>query len=179
MIEPYKIFGRLGNSMFQYAFCYAYAREHGMDFYYQDPTYFEKYADEIKQLYGAGIEPIEMVAVHVRRGDYVNNSFYVDLTNTTYYRDAMALFPGAEFLIFSDDIEWCKKQDIFKDCQFSEGNTELQDLNLMAGCQGIIMANSSFSWWASFLSKAKIIAPIAWYTDGVERTKCLNSWTRI
>lgn len=180
MIAPWKIFGRLGNSLFQYAFLYAYAKDNGMDFYFQDPAYFDEYADEIRTLFGQDIKPIDMVAIHVRRGDYVNNPFYVDLTKTGYYEQAMAEFPDASFLVFSDDIEWCKRQAIFKDCEFS-GQDELTDLNLMAGCKGIIMANSSFSWWGAFLGdqNKKVIAPKLWYADGEERTKLLPNWKRL
>jgi apolipoprotein N-acyltransferase len=44
VVEPWKIFGRLGNQMFQMAFMYAWSKEHGTDIYFQDPKYFEKYA---------------------------------------------------------------------------------------------------------------------------------------
>lgn len=148
------------------------------DIYVQDYNLFNEYRDDIRKLYGTGIEPIDMVAIHVRRGDYVNNSFYVDLMETSYYRDAMALFPGEYFLIFSDDIAWCKKQKIFKNCEFSEGN-ELEDLNRMAGCKGIILANSSFSFWGAYLSNAKVIAPSRWFSDGIERCKLLPEWQTI
>lgn len=180
MIAPWKIFGRLGNSLFQYAFLYTYAKDNEVDFYYQDPVWFEGREEEIKLLFGQDIKPIDMVAIHVRRGDYVNNPFYVDLTQTDYYERAMAEFPNASFLVFSDDIPWCKKQDLFKDCEFSEGNDEITDLNLMAGCKGLIMANSSFSWWGAFLGEEKkVIAPKLWYMDGEERTKLLANWKRI
>lgn len=180
MIAPWKIFGRLGNSLFQYAFLYTYAKDTGSDFYYQDPSYFAGREEEIKLLFGQDIKPIDMVAIHIRRGDYVNNPFYVDLTKTDYYERAMAEFPDASFLVFSDDIEWCKRQDLFKDCEFSEGNDEITDLNMMAGCKGLIMANSSFSWWGAFLGEEKkVIAPKHWYADGEERTKLLPNWKRI
>ena len=100
MQNPSKYFGRLGNSMFQYAFCYAYAKDNDIDFYFQDPKFFEKYGAEIKQLFGEGIYPTNKVAIHIRRGDYVNNPFYVDLTQTDYYEKAMAMFPNDEFIIF-------------------------------------------------------------------------------
>ena len=179
MLNPSKIFGRLGNSLFQYAQCYAYAKDNKIDFYFQDPKYFEKYKDEIKVLFGQGIYYIDQVAIHIRRGDYVNNPFYVDLMETSYYQNAMELFPGEKFLVFSDNIEWCKRQDIFKDCEFAENNTELEDLNLMAGCKGIIIANSSFSWWGAYLSKGKVVAPKEWYSDKKERTICPIEWERI
>ncbi len=176
MTEPWKIFGRLGNSMFQYAFIYAWAKEHGTDIYLQDPKYFEKYANEIKALFGdatwQGLDLIDYVSIHVRRGYYVGNSFYIDLTQTDYYQKAMGEFPNRSFLVFSDDIEWCKKQEIFKDCNFSEDLSELDDLNLMIRCNGHIIANSSFSWWGAWLGKGKVVAPKQWYADGLERTVC-------
>ena len=51
---------------------------------------------------------------------------------------------------------------------------EVEDFNLLASCKSIIMANSSWSWWASYLcphQDKKIIAPKQYYADGVERTK--------
>lgn len=180
MVNPDIIFGRLGNRMFQMAYIYAQMKRNEVpDIYLQSPEYFDEFRLEIRQLYGEGIEPIDQVAIHVRRGDYVNNPFYVDLMQTQYYSRAMDEFPNAEFLVFSDDIEWCKNQTIFSGCEFSEGKTEIEDLNLMAGCRGIIMANSSFSWWAAYLSNAKVIAPKAWYADKIDRTKLLSSWETI
>lgn len=179
MVEPHKIFGRLGNQMFQGAYLYAQMKR-GLipDIYVQDYKYFEDCKNEIRQLYSKGIGTLDMVAMHIRRGDYVNNPFYVDLLKTNYYLESMKLFPNDKFLIFSDDIEYCKK--IFaSDCEFSEGLNEIDDLNKMASCKGIIMANSSFSWWAAYLSKAKVIAPKLWYTDGIERTTCPPEWIKV
>lgn len=183
MVEPHKIFGRLGNQMFQGAYLYSQMKK-GLipDVYIQDPSYFEDCKEEIKQLYGQNIPSrTKKVAIHVRRGDYVNNPFYVDLTETDYYEKAMAEFPQAEFLIFSDDIEWCKKQNVVKDCEFSEGKTELEDMNLMASCVGHIIANSSFSWWAAYISPytQKVVAPKAWYLDKENRTKIPETWIRL
>lgn len=182
MIAMHLLSGRLGNQMFRHAYIYAQMRK-GLipDEYVQDEEYFKDYAREIKQIFGSGIGKIDQVAIHVRRGDYVNNPFYVDLMKTGYYEKAMDEFPDASFLVFSDDIEWCKKQNIFSKCDFVEGNSELEDLNLMASCIGHIIANSSFSWWGAYLCphNGKVIAPKLWYSDGVERTKCPNKWIRI
>lgn len=179
----HETFGRLGNQMFQMAFIYAWAKEHSTDIYLQDPKYFEKYANEIKALYGditwTGDEMNDYVSIHVRRGDYVGNSFYVDLTETSYYQNAMVRFPNRKFLVFSDDITWCKKQEVFQDCEFSEGKSELGDLNLMLHCNGHIIANSTFSWWGAWLGKGTTVCPKQWYSDGVERTVCPKEWVRI
>lgn len=189
MVNFSKIFGRLGNNMFQGAYLYAQMmRGQIPDIYVQDPYYFDDYRNQIKQLYGDGIGKLDMVAIHVRRGAnpinpnepmYCDNPFYVNLMDTDYYERAMLEFPDEDFLIFSDDIEWCKKQDLFAGCEFSEGKTEVEDMNLMASCKGIVMANSSFSFWAAYLSNAKVIAPKQWYTDGIIRTKLLPEWQTI
>lgn len=185
MIEPWKLGGRLGNWMFQYAFMYTYAKEHGTDIYFQDPKYFEKYANEIKAIFGdltwIGEPMNEYVSIHVRRGDYVGNTFYTDLMQTDYYPLAMGEFPERKFLVFSDDIEWCKQQAIFKDCEFSEGRGELDDLNLMLHCNGHIVSNSTFAFWGAYLGKGLTICPdeSKYYGDGVKRTVFPSFWTRI
>lgn len=176
-----KTFGRLGNRMFQSAFIYAQMREGNIpDIYLQDPKYFVKFGEEIRDLFGEGIVPDERIAIHIRRGDYVNNSFYVDLMETTYYHEATKLFPNEKFLIFSDDIQWCKKYvfPVDIDIEFSEGKSVDEDLKRMSGCKGIIMANSSLSWWAAYLGdkNKKVIYPKNWFSDGQQRVGFLNNW---
>lgn len=183
MVPWRNLTGGLGNAMFQQAYIYGQMRKGNIpDIYVQSPWYFQDYQDEIRTLYGVGVTRIDQVAIHVRRGDYVGNPFYVDLMKTDYYEKAMALFPNADFLVFSDDIEWCKEQPIFqaKNIEFSEGNDEITDLNLMASCKGVITANSSYSWWGGFLSKGPVVAPKKWYADGNNsRTECPKEWIRV
>ena len=72
-----------------------------------------------------------------------------------------------KFIVFSDDIEYCKS--IFNDNNFqvknvsvpyvendflySEGRTEVEDLAHMANCSHNIVANSTFSYSASWLNR--------------------------
>ena len=170
--------------MFMMAALYAFCRDNNYPLFVQDEKYFKKYEREIRELYSVGIPPTQnRVSIHVRRAKnpidpnepaYHENSFYVDLghhlhedMSDNYYVRAMALFPDEEFIVFSDDIDWCKKQPMFKDCLFAHG-TELEDLNQMASCKSNIIANSSFSWWAAFLNKNPdkiVIAPKQWFAD--------------
>ncbi len=169
--------------MFQYAYLYSQAKEGVIpDIYVQGENYFEKYKEDIKTLFSADIGYEPYVSIHVRRGDYVNNPFYVDLMETNYYKKAMSLFPEDKFLVFSDDIEWCKEQAIFKGCIFSERNDEVTDLNRMASCKHNIIANSSFSWWAAWLNpntEKKVVAPREWFTDKEERISLPDTWIKI
>jgi len=192
MQNPDIIFGRLGNRMFQGAFLYAESKRRGTDFYFQDPVYFKDYEDDIKKLFGDGIGYLSQVGIHIRRASnpinpqepkYSENPFYVNLSDTDYYERAMAMFPGEKFLVFSDDPEWCKEK--FKDnpdVQVMEKGNEIEDFNLLASCKDLIIANSSYSWWAAFLcpnESKRIIAPKNWYTDKKERTKIPKSWIQI
>src|SRR3990167_11282979 len=159
MIYIHALSGRMGNEMFRHAYLYAQFRD-GLipDVYLQDPKYFEKYTDEIKEMFGQGIGYLTQVGVHIRRAanptsptepKYSENPFYINLADDTdYYERAMAMFPSDNFLVFSDDPDWCKEK--FKDnprVQVMEKGDEVEDFNLLASCKDIIMANSSWSWW--------------------------------
>ncbi len=123
-------------------------------------------------------EKDERVSIHVRREDYTGNLFYIDLMETDYYQKAMAEFPNEKFIVFSDDPDWCEKQEIFKDCDISFRN-EQEDFSLQAKCKAHIIANSSFSYMAAYLGGDKTIYPKNWYTDGIQRTVCPPDWIGI
>lgn len=191
MQNPRSLWGGLGNRMFQMAYIFTKMCEGEIpDIYLQDKKYFQKYEKELKEYYGNGVVKNDYVSLHIRRGDYVNNSFYVDLTKTDYYDKAIAEFSG-KFLVFcadrqdgSDDVldqEWVmdwleskygKRFTLFK------GFNEIEDFNNMAGCKSHIMANSSFSWWASFVGGGKTVAPLQWFTDDINRVTLLEEWQK-
>lgn len=108
---------------------------------------------ELKQ----ALEYPESVSVHVRRGDYVR----VGMTlNERYYRASTALmrrkYKEPLFLIFSDDLEWTKRNMKFAgDCIYVNEDRRMQDyeeLLVMSRCRSHIIANSTFSWWAAWLN---------------------------
>lgn len=183
----------MGNEMFRHAYLYAQVRRGVIpDWYLQDPKWFEDYADEIKQMFGEGIGYLEQVGVHIRRASnptvphepkYCENPFYVNLSETDYYEKAMALFPDDNFLVFSDDPDWCREK--FKDnprVQVMDKGDEVEDFNLLSSCKSLIIANSSWSWWAAYLCPnvgKRIIAPSKWFADGEQRVGIPNTWQRI
>ena len=74
--------------------------------------------------------------------------------------------PKTKFLIFSDDITWCKKNFIGDSFIFIENEVDFIDMYLMSMCINNIIANSTFSWWGAWLNKnknKKIISPINWF----------------
>lgn len=198
MVNRRDLFGGFGNSLFQYAYLYSQFRKGEIpDLYVQDEKYFEPYKEEIKTLYGANIDPIDMVSLHIRRGDYVNNSFYSSLVDTDYYLKAVEKFPGETFLVFcadrqkgSDDqvdMEWVKAyiQGMFgseaRRFQFFQGKDEIEDFNAQTGCKGHITANSSFSWWSAYVGGGKTVTPSIekWFSDGAQRISLPDEWIKI
>ena len=139
----------------------------GIDYsgnYFQSELWFKHIKDEIKKDFTFRPEILnkvnikdfsEYAFIHVRRGDYVNNNGYVDLSLNNYYEMAMSQFDFCQkFLVISDDIEYCKTLSYFKDCEFSDwGNNGIEDLATMSLCNGGINANSSYSWWGAYLQK--------------------------
>lgn len=167
-------FGRLGNRLFQLAFCFAYAKAHHMDHFYQNTRFFAKYAAEFNALFQPKIVPNDRVSIHIRRGD-VNHAIYADLAKTDYYQRAIANFGhGDVFVVFSDDLSWAKQfLELWQPSgafEFAQGTPE-EDLLRMAGCKHNIIANSTFSWWAAYLNpnpEKIVICPRLWYAPGVK-----------
>lgn len=183
-----KQFGRMGNRFFQLAYLWAQFREGKIPgIYLQDPKYFDKYKDEIKEMFKQEGEPLNYISVHVRRGKnpsvptepaYSENPFYVNLLDTDYYVKAMEQFPNEKFMFFSDDMEWIRSNTKFPVTQI-EDTDELEDFNTMTRCKGHIIANSSFSWWAAYLGGGKTVAPKEWFTDKIDRVGIPPEWIRI
>jgi hypothetical protein len=96
--------------------------------------------------------------IHVRRGDYVKTDLYAFDTDK-YYKIAiqhiLSVSPDAHFIIVSDDIEYCKTYAMFNDIKKTFVDLPvLETLYLMSLCEkGGICANSTFSWWGSYLNE--------------------------
>lgn len=117
------------------------------------------------------------VSLHVRRGDYVTQPDWHPLS-LSYYEKALNYFDkNKQVVIFSDDVSWCKDQNIFKKTNivFADKFTkskDIFDLALMAMCKYHIIANSSFSWWGAWLSsQEKVLGPKDWFKGSKEYSK--------
>lgn len=172
------------------AFCYENKFENIVDNtdmfgYFQTEKYFSKYKDLIKKdfsfknnIYSNCINKLNslkqndnksLVSVHIRRTDYVKLQNFHPLCTLEYYLEAMKVFPESVFLIFSDDIKWCKENIINKNIIYSENSSAIEDMCLMSLCDHNIIANSSFSWWSAWLnnnSNKLVVAPKKWFGPG-------------
>lgn len=130
----------------------------------KDFTFKDEIVDNSKKFLNSLDDKRRFISMHIRRTDYVGLQNFHPLCSLDYYTDAMKYFGESNFLIFSDDIEWCRKNFIGKQYFFSEGNKEIDDLCIMSMCDGNIIANSSYSWWGAWLNKNNnVVAPKKWF----------------
>ncbi len=138
---------------------------------------------------------LDAAFLHVRRGDYVNNNFH-EINLNLYYLEAMRrmfAIGAPRLVICSNDIDWCKRQWMFKDKDtilFADDlRDEVETLSVMAKCRyGGICSNSTFGWWGAMLNAfentsfvpGKWLANSPWTTQLVDPSKMIeldvNEW---
>lgn len=116
--------------------------------------------DQLNLLTIKEIKSVNSVALHVRFFDDINSSEYHNINND-YYNKAIAYIKNhiksPKFFIFSDNpknVKYKINLDAI-DYKIVDNNLEKQnnfkDFLLMKECNNFIIANSTFSWWASWL----------------------------
>lgn len=139
------------------------------------PTHEEKY--EIGNALGFHCKQQDYIAVHVRRGDFVTD--YKDKhppLPIEYYDEATDYFlqQGYDrYLIYSDDIAWCKREFGGKmgwNFEYNNIKDPLTAMRDMYNAAGLIIANSTFSLFPALLrlDNPVVVAPqeIRWYGPG-------------
>jgi len=158
----------------------------------KDFTLKDVIEEEVKK-YLESIQNSNSVSLHVRRGDYIDNSYTNNVhgvCSLRYYKKAIEhIIQKIEkpiFYIFSDDIAWCKDNFDFLESKVFVDNTKsaLDDLELMKHCKHNIIANSTFSWWGAWLGKNSdkiVVAPQVWFVeDGwKDLTIAKKEWIKI
>ena len=169
-----------------------------LDGFFQTEKYFENIVDEIRSDFTFKDEYLKPckefidsldttpIFLHVRRGDAIGKEHYHPVAPMSYYVEALKRFnKDTPCFVFSDDLDWCKSQELFKsdrflfndnieryDYQSMDGSGSMQytllphvDLCLMSLCSGAIIVNSSFSWWGAWLqnNRGKVIASKPWF----------------
>ncbi len=145
------------------------------DGYWQNYRYFDEYRDELIEMFKPSrqisnsmqdiikeMESCCSVALHVRRGDYVDINWNVPMA---YYVKALqmcreCLSDKIRVYLFTDDKEFTKKffSDIsienleFVFPEYESNNYIVDDMYLLSKCKHNIIANSSFSWWSAYLN---------------------------
>ena len=135
--------------------------------YLQTEKYFKEYREDILALFKPYNLRLDSYFIHVRRGDFLKADLHrMDLDD--YYQRAIAYIeavdPQSHYYIVSDDIPYCKNLFESLNKTFVEGNA----FSIMTSCKGGICANSTFSWWGSYLIDREkiVILPKQWVNNG-------------
>ncbi|MGU3291004.1 alpha-1,2-fucosyltransferase [Williamsia sp. M5A3_1d] len=156
--------------------------------YFQSPRYFEDAADELSEILESALArarrdgpplPHDFLTVHIRRGDYLQaqNMGIHGLAGPGYFRAAFRRLVDAPptAVVFTDspdlltpDFDFLADAEIY-DPVLAMG--PVTTLGAMAAGRGMILSNSSYSWWAAWLMSRRdpdcpVIAPRPWYTNG-------------
>lgn len=154
--------------------------------YFQSENYFKPIEKKIREEFSFKnpiqnhsvdilnqIQSTNSICVNIRRADFVTNDFH-GTCGVNYYHQAEEIIESKienpVYYIFSDDMDWCRENIYFKNEFHFVGHIHKGDkfqdyLRLMSACKDFIIPNSSFAWWAAYLSKNEnkiVVAPKRW-----------------
>ena len=149
---------------------------------------------ELNEMTKRSIENIDKqnaVFVGVRRGDYTKDIGHNGIYGTDYYRKAMNYIAKRVvepvFYIFSNDIDWCKKNldlsgytVIYREPEVQ--TSDFEELLIMASCKHAVIVNSSFHWWGAWMQQNKnkiICCPTKWWADNKPIDIEPKEWVKI
>jgi len=108
------------------------------------------------------------IGVHVRRTDWYKavsprfgakmleeKKYY--LAGVSYYQKK---FPeNVLFLVFSDDMEWCRKNLDHPSIVFPGGKSPEEDLSLLSSLNHTLIGYGSYGLWGGFLAGGEVVVP--------------------
>jgi Glycosyl transferase family 11 len=169
-----------------------------LDGYWQNEEYFQQSARFIRDIlseFSVGSDSKLNLsakngawgAVHVRLGDYVSDPRAADLLGAKtedYFTEAISSSDVRcrdRVLVFSDEpmkaLELVRKQIPKAELAVSllDRGSICSEFDLLKSCRSFVIPNSTFSWWAAWISNAdQVVAPKQWY-----RSPILNSYSPV
>ncbi|MBR6159012.1 MAG: alpha-1,2-fucosyltransferase [Lachnospiraceae bacterium] len=138
------------------------------------------------------MEETNSVSVHVRRGDYLSQTYsgrFLCLERD-YYEPAVSVIrehlDAPKFYIFSEDADYVREAFSWLEdktiVDINSGNDSFRDMQLMTKCKANIIANSTFSQWASILNENEdhiTVYPAKYMADEDTEVRTLPGWIRI
>ena len=147
-------------------------------------TWFVETSDQIIK---SGIS----VAIHVRRGDYLQNTQNLGLLTDEYFIGVLSEISESheinKVFIFSDSIESAGNlQTKILNCPSEvimppDNQHPAESLLLQRLCTFKVISNSTFSWWSAYLSAypENVFAPTPWYRNQDEPDFLIpDNWQR-
>ena len=143
----------------------------------QTDKYFQHCADTIRHYFTMKelAEPIkDTILIHYR--NCLDEGTLIVPALRDYYLKALTYLPKKEIVVITDNVEKAKEV-IGLDCQYIS-DTPIKDFYLLSKADYLVMSPSSFSWWASWLSKAVTVAPSRWLVNIDEKDMYCKNWIK-
>jgi hypothetical protein len=135
--------------------------------YMQTDKYFEHCKDLIRHYFtlkpqGEIIK--DTLLIHYRAYD----AAFMYKLKADYYQKAIGCFPKMNKVVITDNIE--RAREVLGNNFGYISSSPIRDFWLMANADNLIISNSTFAWWAAWLSQARIVAPCKWMAIGEEQS---------
>lgn len=154
--------------------------------YFQSEKYFAHHRKEILELFSPPVKlrekifatypflngPEHTVGIQIRdfRQEFPAGNHHPTF-GRDYYAQAMSQFPqDALYIVSTNNLAFAKEctQGLRKNLIYLESNDYIEDFYVLTFCKSFIISNSSFGWWAAWLSRSpqkRIIAPRPWFAE--------------
>ncbi len=126
--------------------------------------------------------------LHIRREDYL---IMKEELKIDYYekaiKEARKEIPEFEYNIFTDDIDWVKKHELFNSAKnvYYSSNSKIDTIKTfskMLEHNNFIISNSTFSLIPAILKEnetSKIISPLPWYRNSIKELNLKQNWIKL
>jgi len=156
--------------------------------YRQNPQYFSHIRKKILHMFMPPVDVerkmhtmgLDIIVMHVRRGDALNHPSYHNLGANYYVRALNHIESRSKVVIVSDDYSWCKTVLIprIPRAQLSPWRSAVDDFWLLSMARHKVCCSSTFSWWAAYLgTEARtVVCPYPWPKNADSFTIAQDGW---
>jgi hypothetical protein len=133
--------------------------------YFQRYEYYQPFKDSIRKSWlvpefrPASLRPTGEIALNIRRGDYIQMGW---ATPFKFFRDVLESVRHERVCIVTDEPAdpFFKRFRPYAPVLFHEG--PLEDFAMLLSFRRMVITQSTFSWWAAFLSEAEdVLVPVS------------------
>jgi len=127
----------------------------------------KEFTDKFNEEFGQQFTNNKTIVVHIRRTDYLTYGKRDISLPMEYFKkrlDALGNIDDHLVYFVSDDIEHVKSYFADRPNFIYSSNNEITDFQIIKNADIAIISNSSFAWWAAYLSdkQNKVYAPKNW-----------------
>jgi len=127
----------------------------------------KEFKDAFQKDFGELFKNNKIIVVHIRRTDYLTYGKRDISLPMEYFKSRLDQIEEADnckIIFVSDDMDHVKSYFPVKENYIFSSNSEITDFQIIQNADIAIISNSSFAWWAAYLSPKKniVYAPKNW-----------------